>query len=424
MIVKQEVFMVGIELPAPFSLAFGTLQVLPRVFVKLTARGRQGKFDAIGEASIDFPFSHYDAWDIFATLKDIDLAGACVSDREKLLLDLEQQGLMEFPAAYAAMNMALDDAFGKFFEVNTVEIYGGSVRKQGRVLESLPFFPSKKLLLKRIDDVVAVGRLPKIKAGVNPSDDASYLLAVGRLSQQKGFNFAVDFNAAYSAENFTLLADQLADFQQCFQNALFLEQPTEYGLGVAGLKQAKIILQQRDLMVPIMADEVFVSAQDGIECNSQKILLNYKIQKLGGILKAIEIENILENSIMPSMVGGTFPTAIGRVWDQQALCVLKSSSLPSDGWQPASDWFAGDKHFIHEAFKIAGGFSYALSGHGLGCSVVWDRLEKYIIPDPHFEYAAIRHNLPGNILKARLNPNTSYPALYTRLSGRAPDWNL
>ncbi len=360
-IVKQEVFMVGIELPTPFSLAFGTLQVLPRVFVKLTVHGRQREFDAIGEASIDFPFSHYDAWDIFAAFRDIDLAGAYVSDREKLLLNLEQQGLMKFPAAYAAMNMALDDAFGKFFEINTVEIYGGSVRKQGRVLESLPFFSSKKLLLKRITDVVAVGRLPKIKAGMNPMDDACYLLAVGKLAQQEGFKFAVDFNAAYSAENFTLLVDQLADFQQCFQNALFVEQPTVYGLGIAGLKQAKIILQQRDLMVPIMADEVFVSAQDGIECNSQRILLNYKIQKVGGILKALEIEKALKNSIMSSIVGGTFPTAIGRVWDQQALCLLKSSSLPSDGWQPASDWFAGDRHFIHEVFKVKGGFSHALS---------------------------------------------------------------
>ena len=424
MIVKQEVFMAGIELPTPFPLAFGTLQVLPRVFVKLTVHGRQGEFDAIGEASMDFPFSHYDAWDIFVALRNIDLVGAYVSDREKLLLSLEQRGLMEFPSAYAAMNMALDDAFGKFFEVNTVEIYGGSVRRQGRVLESLSFSQSEKLLLKRIADIVASGRLPKIKAGINPLNDASYLLAANRLAQQEGFNFAVDFNAAYSAENFTLFADQLTGFQQCFQNVLFLEQPILYQLGIAGLKQAKAVLQQRGLMIPIMADEVFVSAQDAIECHLQSILLNYKVQKVGGILKALEIEKTLENSIMPSMVGGTFPTAIGRVWDQQALCVLKSSSLPSDGWQPASDWFAGDKHFIHEAFKAKGGFSYALSGHGLGCSVAWDRLEKYVIPDPHFEYTAIRHNLPGNILKVRLNTNTSYSALYTRLSGRTPDWNL
>lgn len=423
-IVKQEVFMVGIELPTPFPLAFGTLQVLPRVFVKLTVHGRQKEFDAIGEASIDFPFSHYDAWDIFVALRDIDLVGAYVSDREKLLLNLEQQGFMKFPAAYAAINMALDDAFGKFFEINTVEIYGGSVRKQGRVLESLPFFSSKELLLKCIADVVSTGRLPKIKAGVNPSRDASYLLAVGRLAQQKGFNFAVDFNAAYSVEDFILLADQLTDFQQFSQNVLFWEQPIIDQLGVAGLKQAKVILQQRGLVIPIMADEVFVSAQDGIECHLQRILLNYKIQKIGGILKALEIEKTLKNSIMPSIVGGTFPTAIGRIWDQQALCVLKSSSLPSDGWQPASDWFTKDKHFIHETFKTRNGFSYAFNGHGLGCSVDWNRLEKYIITDPHFEYVAIRHNLPGNILKVRLNPNVSYPALYTRLSGRTSDWNL
>jgi len=62
---KQEVLLLALPLPQPFRLGFGVLHQLPRVLLVLDVENEQGRIRrSVGEASIDFPFSHYDAWDI------------------------------------------------------------------------------------------------------------------------------------------------------------------------------------------------------------------------------------------------------------------------------------------------------------------------------------------------------------------------
>jgi L-alanine-DL-glutamate epimerase-like enolase superfamily enzyme len=418
-ILESEVWMVGVDLPHPFKLAFGTLNTLPRVFLILTIEGLQQK--SIGEASIDFPFSKYDAWDVYNALASTELGGINANDREVVLKSEKYRELLEFPAAFAALNMALDDAFGRLHHRSIPQLYGVA-RKEGKPLESIPFLEGVQFI-NALNSVMSRRRIPKIKGGRGINEDVAQLRIVGDL----GIPFAVDFNNVYSVEKFEELVKEIGRTPGALNGALFFEQPTHAESGIQGLSEAKRILHSIETInpVPIMADESFTTLEDALECSKYGIILNYKIQKIGGIAIALEIENQINSvSTSSSMIGGTFPTALGRVWDQQALCVLQTTTLPSDGWQPSTDWFTQDKHFIDEQFSEANGQAQAFLGEGLGVTVRWDLLEKHKISNPASEYQAIRHNLSGKHLSIQLNSDKSYSSLYQRLSGRSPDWNL
>lgn len=415
---KSEVVMIGIDLPSPFPLGFGKLKTLPRVFLRLTVEGETGEIFGFGEASIDFPFSHYDAWDIYNALSSLKLEGLNVLNREDILQNLIV-GFVDFPAAFAALNMSLDDAYGKLTEKSVLELYGYS-RIEGAILESVPFLTPDALVTK-MRLISSAGRVPKVKAGESITSD------VARLTEAFGLGvlFAVDFNAAYSPDQFRQLMQMLGEKVglESTPMSIFWEQPTREDLGISALAEVHKMLFSLGYMIPIVADESFVTKSDAITCEQNDILLNYKIQKIGGIWLAKEIEKSLRSN-SPAIVGGTFPTAIGRVWDQQAACILKSVQLPSDGWQPASDWFSDEKHFIQEGFQTSRGISKAFQGHGLGVTILWNKLRKFEIPNPAKEYLALRQDQSGSVLKIELVKNAKYSTTYTRLSGKDPLWNL
>lgn len=128
--------MLSISLDQPFRLSFGDLLTLPRVIytVKLDS-GIVG----YGEASIDFPFSKYDMYDVYRALADTDLTGRRIEEREAILDDREiVEGLIPFQAAYSAFNMALDDAYGRSESKSIIDLYGRQ-RDGGLAMRSIPF---------------------------------------------------------------------------------------------------------------------------------------------------------------------------------------------------------------------------------------------------------------------------------------------
>ncbi|RJR29199.1 hypothetical protein C4564_02565 [Candidatus Microgenomates bacterium] len=418
-ILSSEVMMIGIDLPKPFPLAFGTLSTLPRVFLTLTFEGNMGEpIKAIGEASIDFPFSHYDAWDVYYALNQLSFIGLNVNSRMEILTSEAFRKILEYPASFAALNMALDDAYGQLNHVSVPDLYG-QYRDTGIVLESISM-PKDHLSLKHeLGRVYDKGNVPKLKCGQKVEVDIQFLRQSIQIAKERGVQFAVDFNAAHTIAEFDRIAEALAETQMEEELILFLEQPTLDALGIDGLVQAKQALSKLGLSIPVMADESFVTNDNALECHMLGIVLNYKIQKVGGILVATEIEQSLKGVISNSMVGGTFPTAIGRVWDQQGICVLSSATLPCDAWQPSSDWFSGDRHLIEESFD-----GKAFIADGLGITVRWDLLERYKVNDPEEEYRLIRNGKSGNQIQILLREGISYSELYRKLNDKDSNWNL
>jgi L-alanine-DL-glutamate epimerase-like enolase superfamily enzyme len=156
--------------------------------------------------------------------------------------------------------------------------------------------------------------------------------------------------------------------------------------------------------------------------------LNYKIHRLGGLEIAKNIEQKLHDGPKfeySAMLGGTFPTAIGRVYDQQAAVCLDSCTLPSDGMSPSDLWFGGDKHIIKNAFCYDdNGNVVPLKGAGLGVTIDTEKIRKLIIDNPQDQFRRLRMNKDAPRLGVTLNDGCSYAAEYERLTGRKPNWNL
>lgn len=414
--------MIALRLNKPFNLAFGSLLDLPRVILILEAKHNNSIETGVGEASIDFPFSHYDAWDIYKALDNIDFTNVDISQRELILKGDSnpeiRSELIKFPSALCAFNMAIDDLYGKIYDLNIADLYGRK-RSTGKILQSISS-SNIHSLVNAAREIYHKERLPKIKLGMGITKDVEKIKAINNIFP--GNSFAVDFNAAYNPAELA----KFISFSKHYinNNIIFFEQPTQENLGISGLIEAKKLLTSCVTNPVIVADESFVSKKDGLECNKNGIHLNYKIQKIGGIFEARSIEQSLPNKLT-SFIGGTFPTAIGRAYDQLAGCVLETTSLPSDGWQPSSDWFNKGQHIIKEVFEINPmNEAVAFKKDGLGATPDWEKIQKLIIADPLKEYQAIRNNRPANKIEIILKDRLSYKLTYESLTGKKIDWNL
>ncbi len=430
-ITNSQVYMIGISLSEPFELGFGSLKDLPRVIYTIKATNGTDTQEGVGEASIDFPFSNYDAWDIYWALSRLDLVGRDVDSREEILTDetIRATTLSSFPAAFAALNMALDDLFGKAHRTSVLEIYGQK-RRGGKALASIGFTDDVELLFKKVEDTIWKGCIPKLKLGKGVEDDVLTLAVVGRHLQDNNTPHVLDFNAAYTSEDFGTMLCTLLEKAYYFGSVLFVEQPTKEDEGVAGLRTVKEFFSHRGLRVPVAADESFVRLHDALKCVRNDILLNFKIQKIGGLFEAIkveqEIERLVDVKTYSTTVGGTFPTAIARAYDQQCAAVLRFANMPSDAWQPATEWFAGHRHLIFEDFPFSHQEKMFLPfhGNGLGVTPDWGKIQQFIILDPAEEYRKIRQGSNGSRIAIRLSQPSKYADHYELLSGKKWNWNL
>lgn len=430
LIIQREVFLIAMPLPQPFRLGFGVLHDLPRILLQIVFEREHGRrIMSIGEASIDFPFSPYDAWDIFSALSHEPLVGRDIGHREQILAESwkrrEQDGVY---AAQAALNMALDDACGRLSGQNLCALYGAQPGR-GQILESIGIQESEQMLRIAVNDVYHAGRIPKIKCDGDVMRSCESLRVAASVSEEARRVFVTDFNATLSPEEWNDVVS-FVEKQRLQKRLLFVEQPTREQDGPAAVVDAHRLSVAR-LRVPIVADESFVSEEDAKCLGEAGVSLNMKIQKVGGILRALQLERVAMDSAravereVVSMVGGTFPTALGRAYDQQAASVLRSVKFPSDGWQPAT-WFRGDQHLIREEFAVTDdGSAIAFTGQGLGCEPVWERIRQFVIPDPENEYRTIRERGVG--MRLRIDCGSalrSYADVYEERSGRAHNWNL
>jgi len=324
--------------------------------------------------------------------------------------------------------MALDDIWGKFREIPILDMYGQK-RRGGQALASIAFQNETSLLVESIENNFRCGFIPKPKVGKGKEEDLVTIREIALLCKERRIPFVLDFNAQYEPEEFRELVRGLNQLGIDLSYLIFIEQPTNEKSGVNGLVFAKDSLSEYGFNIPIVADESFVTLDNAIECTRKGISLNFKIHKIGGLYHAHEIERTilsLGHKEYKNMVGGTFPTAIGRVYDQQAAATLETTTLPGDGWEPSTDWFRDEKHLIDDEFifdQTTKNF-LPIKGHGLGIHPNWSKIENYKIPNPKEEYLKIRNGENGGALKISLKEGQIYPRVYKERTGRDPDWNL
>ncbi|OGY82054.1 MAG: hypothetical protein A3F54_01770 [Candidatus Kerfeldbacteria bacterium RIFCSPHIGHO2_12_FULL_48_17] len=425
-----DVFLLCIPLPQPFRLGFGELFTLPRVILRFKIEGRYGEYFSYGEAAIDFPFSAYDAWDNICALRSLTIIGSKVEGREKILEAAWKDRQKDFCyAAQAALNMALDGAYAQSQEKTVAAMYGSSVRS-GQILQSVGMSTNINVIQDEIKKICLGGRIPKIKCDADIASSTKTLKVVAEICQKNNRGFLADFNASLNEDAWNDLLRGIANDRVVRDMWKYAEQPTLTELGIEGLIRANITSKEFFPGLEIIADETLLDEADAERCGAHEIILNLKLQKVGGIDRARKLletaqKHAGKNYRVKATVGGTFPTALGRVYDQNGAAILASSDMPSDGWQPATDWFTGPLHLIHEAFCLdQGGSAILMKGKGSGFSVDEEKMNALVIPVPEEEYRKIRTNGKGNYITIRLKDESAYREKYEILTGKKFDWNL
>jgi len=425
-ITDHKVIMLGVPLDQAFELAFGKLYTLPRVLIVLTGTDGTTLYTGVGEAAIDFPFVSYDMWDVYYLLCSLDLCGRKFNSMTSTLPPLilnhsEEEQLHCFPAALTAITMANDDLYAR---AHGWSLSPWAVRRCGQPMVSIGF-GDDEATMNQVLIVLGAGRIPKIKLGRGIEQDVHLISRVvnhSAIANQSDVLISADFNAKYSLTEATSLLRLLG--QTSLSAFATLEQPLLATVSVEEAAEfSQLIAHHLGWHGRLVADESVATVDDAINFVQAGWSINYKLQKIGGFREAIRIASATNQ--VPGMVGGTFPTAIGRAYDLWAVASLSCASLPSDAWQPSSDWFSDRKHLIKQTFLMnQANQTCVFDGLGFGIDVDWSLVEPLIISHPDNEYRSIRQGLPSETIHVDISGARTYPDLYRELTCREPLWNL
>jgi L-alanine-DL-glutamate epimerase-like enolase superfamily enzyme len=409
---KIDVLMIGLQLKVPFRFAYGTFHEIPRTVIRVEAEAGAHVVVGWGEAAIDFPFVSYDQFDLYFALSELTgrLVGKCVEDRGQVLRSPSLRYLRETPAAYCALNMALDDLVARALGLAAGRLYG-CARYAGTPLCSVGF--------DQAADPNAWAGAPgiiKIKVGQNLTSDIETISLAETMALKTGKQYALDFNASYSLDEALELFESLrAAEHRRLKSCVLLEQPIKADSTIQDWRRLVEALIGRGHALTVVADESFVSAEAGVELALAGIGLNYKIQKFGGIMAALELEIAVGDAArgMKSFIGGTFPSPLGRAYDTLAAQVIRSADLPGDGLLPASTYLTQE---CTDAFAVSADTA------GLGVRPDEAALAHLVVEDPVEEFRHIRTGREPERIK--MDVGGHYAERYTRLSGRSALWNI
>ncbi len=405
-----DVWMIALQLKEPFQFAYGTFYELPRVLIRIQADFGSSNAIGWGEAAIDFPFVNYDMFDVYDALYKATspVLGMNICEREQILSAESLDFLHRTPAAQCALNMAIDDAVSRSQRLSAGAIYGYQ-RAAGTPLCSVSFRHA-------IDPEVwlTAPGIIKIKVGQGVSHDLARIEVAEKLSSETKKQYALDFNAAYSLKETLTLVDALRGTSWWTSRlCVAWEQPINRQASIADWMRLLKEFSRQEYPPTLIADESFVSESSGRELMNIGVGLNYKIQKIGGILAAIELESTMRNTTLKSFVGGTFPSPLGRAYDTLASLVMASINLPGDGLLPAATYLSRE---------CVDAFPESLDQLGLGIQPREGALSRLVIEDPRAEFYRIRTGSRPKRIKMEIGG--SYAEKYVELSGKDLLWNL
>ena len=186
------------------------------------------------------------------------------------------------PAARAAIDIALHDAFAKYLDVPLV-------RYLGQKIKSLP--TSNTIGIKSVTETLKEAEeygkkgftILKIKLGKDPDEDIERLVKL-REKFGKRFTIRIDANQGYSVEQTKLFYNKTLPL-----NIELIEQPLP-AAAVADLKNLP-----EELKAKVAADESLLSLSDAmvlVQPPRAVGIFNIKLMKCGGISQALKIADV------------------------------------------------------------------------------------------------------------------------------------
>lgn len=276
----------------------------------------------------------------------------------------------------AAWNQALDAlAAGNFTKTGVetalwdlaAQIHGrplaeelGGARTQVESGLAVGLYDDPADMLRTIERYLADG-YRRVKIKIEPGRDVELIRAVRQAFGS--IPLFVDANGAYELGDLDIFR-ALDDF-----GLMMFEQP------FAGGALADLAELQKSVRTPICLDESLESAahlRRAIELGSFRIA-NFKIQRVGGFFRALEMYRICRDHDIPAWVGTMPELGIGQA-QGAALAALDGFVYPTDV-EASARWFRDD--IISPLLEVHDGMIDLPRGPGLGYSIEDTKVRRY-----------------------------------------------
>lgn len=265
----------------PYTIAFKTVDEVRNAFVEITlANGITG----IGAGN---PSEYVVGENLNQTLQALEekniefLIGRDIRELNQLLYDIWQK-FPKNPAARAALDIALHDAYTKLLDIPLVKYLGQKI--QSMPTSNTIGIKSVEETIKETADYLKQGfKAIKVKLGKDLSEDIERMVKM-RESYGYDYTIRIDANQGYSPE-------QTVEFYKKTKNLQIelIEQP----LPAKAISELKSLPDE--VRKVIAADESLISPKDALELVKPPLacgIFNIKLMKCGGVSQGLKIADI------------------------------------------------------------------------------------------------------------------------------------
>jgi L-alanine-DL-glutamate epimerase-like enolase superfamily enzyme len=295
---RVEVYQVTLRFFEPFRIAPGVSEKSSNIIVRIvTDYGVEGW----GESSPSLRVTGETVETVFEALSRIAprLIGMCQLRIEQDV-EMMDRVIKGNPAAKAAIDIALHDILGKTVGKQLFMLLGG-YRTEFPTDITLGIKPPGEMAYDAVRALERGFRALKVKVGVNPSEDVERIRMV-REAVGEDVEIRIDANEGWSPDQAIETLNKVEKFK-----ISFVEQPVP-AKDVKGLARVR-----KNSPIPVMADESVHSPSDALRLIQEEAvdLINIKLMKSGGILKARRISDVAEAAGVPCMIGCMSESEIG-----------------------------------------------------------------------------------------------------------------
>ncbi len=296
-IADVELFPYALESKQVIRIALGQIVAAQGVLVRLrTGDGLAGW----GEASPYAPITGETQASCLAIGKQLAqvVRGRDVFDLARVVADMDAVTAGN-PSIKAAMEIALWDLCGKLTRQPVCHLLGRY--RDSFETDRTAYLDEPQAMAEKAREIVGEGyKVVKVKVGQAPEMDLARLRAI-RATIGGKVRIRVDANQGWTRDAALKALRSMEEF-----DVELCEQPVACS-DWEGLRQVS-----EHSRIPIMADESVHSPSDAIECvrRAAANLINIKLMKSGGLLKAMRIAAIAEAANLQCMIGSMTETRV------------------------------------------------------------------------------------------------------------------
>jgi len=354
---QVEVYRVTLRYKEPFRIAPGASTESHNVVVKVVT-----DYGAIGwgESSPSRRVTGETAETVVKILDKIvpKLIGMCPLriEQDVEIMDSVVSGN---PAAKAAVDMALHDIFGKKGRKPLFMLMGG-YRTEVLTDITLGIKPPKEMANDAVKSVKKGFKALKVKVGVDPAEDVERIKLI-REAVGRDIQLRIDANQGWTPPQAIEALNKLEKF-----DIQFAEQPVP-AEDINGLKKVR-----KNSPIPVMADESVHSPEDALHLIQTEVvdLINIKLMKSGGILKARKIASVAEAAGIPCMIGCMSESELGIAAGAHFAAAVKNVQYADLD----SDILHSDKLVRKGGIKVKNSMRMFSKQHGLGIREIDNKL--------------------------------------------------